>query len=75
MRFQLAICDKPNMQTVSTKTFPVAKLCQVENELFGPNCLSLKKRKLVKQARPKNQFLKTYKMTRLCQTEKMYQAE
>ena len=42
MRFQLAKCVKPNKQTLSAKTFRVAKLCQVVNELFGRNSLSKK---------------------------------
>ena len=40
MRFQFAKCVKPNMQTLSAKTFRVAKRCQVEKDSFGQNSLS-----------------------------------
>ncbi|PKP47070.1 MAG: hypothetical protein CVT92_17215 [Bacteroidetes bacterium HGW-Bacteroidetes-1] len=35
--------------------------------------MSLKKRKLVKANRPKNQFFKTCQTARLCQTTKLFQ--
>ena len=40
MCFQFAKCVKPNVQTLSAKTFRVAKLCQVENEHFSRKCRS-----------------------------------
>jgi len=56
MRFQLANCVKPNMQTLSAKTFPVAVCVKLEMNVWVEN--HSQKRNGVKPNRPKNQFFK-----------------
>ena len=73
MRFQSANCVSLNLQTVSTKTYPVAVCVKLKMNVLV-EIGSLKKRKLVKPNRPKNQFLKSCQTARLCQTVKISQA-
>ena len=73
MRFQLAKCVKPNMQTLSAKMFPVAVCVKLKmNDLTEIG--SLKKRNGVKPTRPKNHFKKKiFQKARICRTEKFSQ--
>lgn len=50
----------------------LASCVKLKMNVFGRNCL--KKRKLVKLVRPKNQFLKICQSARTSQTEKISQA-
>ena len=72
MRFQLAKCVKPNMQTLSAKTFPVTVCVKLKMNVLVEN--HSQKRNGVKPNRPKNQFLKTFQTAQSCRTPKISQA-